>query len=172
MERWVGVPGWPSYEVSDHGRVRRIAPGRGTKTGLLTLSPGHKGYLTISLCEHGRATKFRINVLVALAFHGPRPIGRHAAHRNGNKHDNGQGNIYWATPKENAADVDLHGARRRGSQLPQARLVEAQVDEIRARLTTGALGIDLAVAYGVSEATISMIKSRQRWGHLQTGARS
>lgn len=45
------------------------------------------------------------------------------------------------------------------------RLTEPQAEEIRRRMASGARGIQrqLAKEYGVSEATISMVKSNQIW---------
>jgi hypothetical protein len=39
-EEWRSVPGYPAYEVSDQGRVRRVTRGRATRPGRVAMGTG------------------------------------------------------------------------------------------------------------------------------------
>lgn len=76
--------------------------------------------------------------------------------------------IFEGTKKDNVIDRDTKGrgklpAKKYGSKHQNAKLSEADVLAIRAATGTQT---ELARQYGVSQITISRIKSRKRWGHL------
>lgn len=50
-----------------------------------------------------------------------------------------------------------------GERSPTAKLTQAQVDNIRTSLSKGAKGVDLALRFNVSTATISAIKVGRNW---------
>lgn len=84
-EIWKPVPSYPDYEASDHGRIRRTTPGRGTFVGkILATPPDSGGYPTIGTRAHG---PLRVHVLVAEAFLGSIPPGGHVHHENENPGD-------------------------------------------------------------------------------------
>ena len=102
-EAWKDIDGWP-YQVSNYGRVRRvniITPIKTAKTyNRVSLSRGRNNEKRGSGVERA----FFVHRLVAEAFIGPCPDGKsHVAHRDGNPQNNTPENLYWATPKENAA---------------------------------------------------------------------
>lgn len=101
-ERWLPIPGWEDlYEVSSHGRVRKIA-----------LKPcfNKKGYPLVSLSRDGVSQKFLVHRLVMLAFVGPCPDGLMVRHLNGDPADaRWPENLLYGTAIENAADKKLHG---------------------------------------------------------------
>jgi hypothetical protein len=53
-----------------------------------------------------------------------------------------------------------------GEKNPYAKLSDATVVEIRARLAAGAIGCKLADEYGVCKQTISLVKRRLLWSHI------
>jgi len=73
---------------------------------------------------------------------------------------------------ERMARGDRHGSRtkpertRRGEEHGRAKLGDAQVLEIRARLATGERQVSLGGEFGVSQTVISKIKLRKLWGHI------
>lgn len=105
-ERWLPIPGWPAYEVSDLGRVRKGAR-------ILRQSENYPGgYPRVAL--HG-PSGFRtelVHILVLTAFVGPRPPGMFACHTDDNRNDNRLANLRWATPAENCADAVVNGRKR------------------------------------------------------------
>jgi hypothetical protein len=127
-ENWRLLAGYPGYEVSDQGRVRslpriitRIRCSRTErcfyKGRVLRQGRARNGYLTVSLS--GRSVN--VHTAVLLAFVGPPPPGHQAAHDSGVRQDNRQGNLKWATPKENTADRYRHGTVLFGTRHPLGR---------------------------------------------------
>ena len=68
------------------------------------------------------------------------------------------------TAQENSDDMDARGRRQLGSKTHNAKLTEEQVTEI---LLSKQKQKDLAAKFGVSRATICVIKKRKNWGHLR-----
>jgi len=112
-ERWLPVVGWPAYEVSDRGRVRRVTPGRGTYVGhILTPQPIGRPwakYPAVHLSGGSRVARryFTVHALVARAFLGEPPPGYEVDHINRDKSDARLVNLEYVTRGENR--------RRRGN---------------------------------------------------------
>lgn len=175
-EAWRDVVGWEGwYQVSDHGRVRRVKPGPRTRPGrLLKARPDGAGYLTLTLTGAGKRQSGRINRLVAEAFLGPGPPTDQVGHRNGDKTDNRPANLQWVTKSAYASrglPVGLAPGTHRlrpgaqGSRHPHAKLTEADVVKIRAG--RGYVSQQaLARQYGVGKSTIWSVQHRATWAHL------
>jgi hypothetical protein len=111
-----------------------------------------------------------VHVLVCVAFHGPRPSSKHTvAHNDGNPFNNKACNIRWATVAENHADKTQHGTALTGARNHMTKLSEADVREIRKQcqpsMPYGAVTA-LARRFGVSPASIHLIRSRANWKHV------
>lgn len=137
----------------------------------VNVRPLPSGYTLITIREAGRRTAIGAHVIVCETFHGPRPSGKQAAHRNGQRSDNRSVNLRWATRRENEADKRRHGTHPLGSASGRALLTEEQVTEIRRIAATGRHGIQrrLALRFGVSNMTISNIVLGKSWTHVEQG---
>lgn len=95
------------YEVSDAGRVRRVAPGRGTRPGrIVTPRPIKTGYQQVRLFRPGEPpAHLLVSRLVLEAFAGPPPAGHEADHRNHRRGDNRLENLRWRPTSENRRDL-------------------------------------------------------------------
>lgn len=153
MATWLPVPGYPKYEVSDEGEVRRTRDQR-------PLKPTRDSYAQVGL---GRARKVRIHTLVLEAFVGPRPEGQECRHINGNKQDNRLSNLAWGTYLENADDNRRLGVTQVGSKHHNAKLTEDDVRVIRA--STELLTV-LSDRYGVTKSVLSEVRNRKAWVHV------
>lgn len=93
-EQWRAVEGYPGYEVSNLGRVR--------KNGKLTpLHRTGKGYLRTTLQKDGKQKQDYIHRIVAKNFI-PNPDNKPTVnHIDGNKNNNQVSNLEWATYLEN-----------------------------------------------------------------------
>lgn len=162
MVQWRAIDGFPGYEVSDVGEVRRGVKVLGTVLD-------RKGYRFVTMHGPTGPVKRPIARLVAAAFIGPRPDGQVVRHRDGNKARNVPSNLVYGTQQQNEADKRAHGTAPIGVNHPAAKLTERQVREIRSRYRrmsqtegTPALGRE----YGVSAHLISMIVRGKLWAHL------
>lgn len=116
-EQWRSVPGFPGYAVSDTGRVRSLARvvyrrdgRRHTVTeSVLATPPNDDGYPHVTLHRPGERRTVAVHLLVAAAFHGPRPAGLEVRHLNGDPADNRAANLAYGTHAENMRDRVRHG---------------------------------------------------------------
>ena len=72
--------------------------------------------------------------------------------------------LFLGTKRDNMADAAAKGRSARGSRLPQTKLTEDAVREIRASNETQTA---LAKRYGVSQAAISMARTGAHWSHVK-----
>jgi transcriptional regulator with XRE-family HTH domain len=75
--------------------------------------------------------------------------------------------LRWATHKENCARRTAHGTQLIGEKHNLAKLTEGQVWDIRHAAPTRGTGRELARYYGVSPATISLIRNGKNWKHIK-----
>ena len=161
QERWKIAAGFPWYEVSSHGRIRRAGTGR-----MLRLPTNTSGYFHIGLYREEGRKHVLVNRLVLLTFLGPQPTGKQCSHKDGNRKNNRIENLEWATKLENERMKATHGTSNIGQRNGRAKLRESDVREIRSRSALGCLQCDLADEFGVSSVTIGQIVRRERWRSL------
>jgi len=155
-EEWRDVLGFEAYyDVSSHGRVRRKETGR-----ILRPWIAGSGYYYVELRGVNRRKRVTVHILVAEAFHGPRPSPRHeVAHWDGIATHNCADNLRWATHAENVHDQQRHGTLHtpimRGADHPRAKLTAEDVICIR-EAYCGRRGqlTELARTHGVHSSTI------------------
>ena len=122
-ERWLPVPDFPGYEVSDHGRVRSYhcrAQGQGelweiSDTPQRYLKGAYKrtGYHFVGLSRNGIRYTRHVHQLVARAFLGPCPKGKELCHNDGDPANNHVSNLRYdshlANMQDAAAQQTMHG---------------------------------------------------------------
>lgn len=178
-EEWRAIPEFPTYAVSNLGRVMRVQRSLRGPLSNKPLKPWccPKGYGMVVLYSAGRNPR-RVHRLVCEAFHGPPPGPDYqAAHEDGNTSNNRADNLSWKTPVENEADKIRHGtalagARAlvaagalafRGEQNAQSKLTD---DAVRAILADPRSHGKIAADYGVSGHAIWSIKAGKTWRHV------
>lgn len=165
INEWRAVPGWPEYEVSAHGDVRRRLKGGSpvAKVGrALRPSPGRYPHVYL----HGAAGKrhYTVHRLVALAFIGEPPSATHqVAHNDGDTANNHYQNLRWATPKENMADKVGHGTMAYGEKAGPKKFTERMVAHIRLISSKGVSHEILAEIFETSQSHISRIVRGELW---------
>ncbi len=171
-EEWRPVVGYEGlYEVSDQGRMRCLPGKQAGKEGRGKVAKiarfhryGHRAHATI-LTKDGERRRRMLHTLVLEAFVGPRPSGMLGCHKDDNKDNNRLGNLYWGTPKQNAADAVRNGKRAIGEAHHATKLTAKQVGEIRT--LKGALSRKtIAMRFGVSLSTVADIHSGRYWRQL------
>jgi hypothetical protein len=109
---WRSISGWPEYQVSDTGEVRRIGYASGARVGRILRQLRNKktGYLSVCLSRHAAQVRIDVHRLVAMAFNGPQPSADYVvAHNDGSRTNNHARNLRWAYPE------------RKPSRLPRTR---------------------------------------------------
>jgi hypothetical protein len=154
-EEWRTIADYPSYEISDHGRIRRNCIGKGGQA--------------VCLSNAGTREMLRVHRMVLEAFVGPAPVGCVCAHNDGNPANNELSNLRWDTQKSNLADRIEHGTELRGARNGRVKLTEAQVLEIRRRYkrrhpVDGAN--KLAAEFGVTDVAIIKAFRGENWSQV------
>lgn len=173
VEFWKPAPDYEDfYQVSDQGRVRRIAKGPHTHAGLI-LRPCDNGggYACVALCRDGHAKTRTVHTLVAEVFLGPCPVGMEVNHKYGIKADNRLTELEYTTHSENVKHSYRVLGRKpyapRGEINGRAKLTVAHVKQIRRLHAKGGVTCrEFAKRYNVSCRTIAQIICRETWAHV------
>lgn len=171
-ERWLPILGYEGiYEVSSLGRVKALArPSRGCdgrrrlKERIFKCSICKStGYVVATLRRaDGTPDKQGVHRLVLAAFVGPAG-GRWALHRDGSRSDPRLDNLYWGTPKDNAADSARHGTFVRGERHPVSLLTDELVSWVRETQQTP---WHLSFVLDVRPVTIRRARDGKSWAHV------
>lgn len=111
-EIWKPVVGYEGlYEVSSMGRIKRVAPARGTNVGhIFRPAKDKKGYLRTRLTDaNGKGATVKVHRVVAQAFH-PNPMNLpEVNHKDTNKENNNADNLEWCTGPQNQKHAKENG---------------------------------------------------------------
>jgi|SRR3990167_6387503 len=97
---------------------------------------------------------------------GPMPRDLHACHSCDNPPCCNPAHLFPGTNRENAEDAGRKGRLARGERQPTAKLTDAAVLTIRARIAAGDSNGAIAGDYGVVRDTIGMIRRGKTWVHI------
>lgn len=168
MERWRIIPGWPEYEASDDGRVRRAIKSSNRPAGLILKPDVRKhGHLAVQLHRDGERTLAYVHRLVCHTFNGDPPSPKHRVlHSDGNPANNQSGNLRWGTQTDNLEDARRHGTMAIGERARHAKLSESGARSVAGMKARGLLQREIAAELGISQGQVSRIIRRERWKHL------
>lgn len=170
MEIWLPVVGFEDlYEVSSEGRVRskdrlvgmiisgtkceRLHHGRVRK-----LTPDKLGYAHLSLKRQGLHVRRAVHILVCEAFHGPRPNGMEAAHKDGNPRNASAENVRWLTRSQNNLEKANHGTLlTRDTGHGYAKVTSADIREMLRLVSGGEKVKDVAGRFGIRRDYLSRL---------------
>lgn len=109
-EEWRAIPNYEEYEVSNFGRVKRLAYNKPVCGGslqhceerILALQPRKHGYKAVMLSKNSKVKSFLVHRLVAFAFI-PNPKNLpHINHKDENPSNNCVNNLEWCNQKYNS----------------------------------------------------------------------
>lgn len=181
-EEWREIPGFPAYEISSLGNVKRVKPDAANRMLAVDLvqSKGNHGYRVVSLHNKGKQSVKTVHRIVCEVFHGPPPSKyHHASHYDGDKDNNSASNLRWLTPHENNMEKHRHGtmmvgdnhtARIDGSYLPRGenhRMAKLNDEIVRSIRSDNRLQREISEELGVSQTLIHQVKSRKIWKHVE-----
>lgn len=112
MTKWLPIPGYEKYIISDSGKVRTTR--RVSKYGRLFQAKvlrqdSKNGYKAIGLYnDNGRKSKY-IHRLVLSTFVGQCPKGNECNHKDGDKLNNKLNNLEWCTKSDNIKHAIKNG---------------------------------------------------------------
>jgi len=167
VEIWKPIVGFEStYEVSTLGRVRRSAPGKGTKVGRIRkLINDHMGYPIVQFIKEGIPKSFKIHQLVARTFLGDPPSPQYEVnHINGIRTDARLCNLEWVTRSENMKHAYATGlASNKGERNNAAKLTWDQVREIRQMYNDGVKRKQIEKMFPIKFSAIYAITKNNTW---------
>jgi DNA invertase Pin-like site-specific DNA recombinase len=155
MEHWAAIDGFPAYEVSNQGYVRRTQKARGTRPRILKNSKDRNGYAVVNLHHDGKQSKHYVHRLVAHAFVGGYEQGLQVAHYDGDAMNAHFSNLRWATQSSNEVDKKRHG---RDNYPPKgSRILSANdIDIARELLGTGQSLRSIASKFGTNHTSLRL----------------
>ncbi len=161
VEEWRGTHN-PNYDVSNLGRVRSHFGSKSKPLRILKCPLDTRGYHKLRMWENGEpAVNWSwVHILVAAAFHGPRPEKHQVRHKDGTRTNNRATNLEYGTGSENMQDAVRHRS------LHMLKLTVSQVRQIRQRWGCGERQVDLGREYGVAQGTISAITTGRKWSYV------
>lgn len=174
------IPSFPDYEISNCGRVKtrsRMVRYVHAKTGnehwritekrfLKEYVNSRTGYKFYQLYRDKKMYNRTIHRLVAETFL-PNPfLLRDVNHINGNKHDNLVTNIEWCSDAYNHKHATLSGLKAKGERISSSKLNDNSVHAIKYFLLNGCSHSELAHAFNISRASVSLISEGKSWKHI------
>lgn len=155
---------WPDHRAGSDGRIYSSRMSRGREFRPLRPGLGSSGYQHVVMCRDGDQKTRLVHLMIAEAFHGPRPEGYEASHQNGNQHDNRPSNLTWETHIQNLSRRAGHGTDDRGLKNTRASVDAESLAEIRKCITEGGSNKGIASEFGISATTVSRIRNGRRFG--------
>lgn len=134
-----------------------------------------RGYRLIGIKHDGEWHTFTLARVICWIVNGPPPASGYLVdHINRVRDDDRPENLRWVTPKENALNVseeeklqrtlNFKGHPRKGELCPTSRLKTSDILAIRASHESQRT---IAAKYGIAQHTVSKIKRRLRWAHVE-----
>jgi hypothetical protein len=166
-EVWAPMFETEGCEISSLGGVRRAAMVSKRGDGPIrvqgkTFYPKPikgRGYAQFTLL----GKKYYLHREILRAFTGMAGDALLARHMDGEPSNNVLSNLRWGSESENQMDRVRHGSSNRGSRHGNAKLSEAEVEEILS--AKNKYGRELAAKYGVCRQHIDAIRRGDCWNH-------
>lgn len=156
------------YRVTSDGTIESIINGR---VRALKPSPMKDGYFRVGLSVGGVVHYVKHHRVIAIALI-PNPDNKpQVNHIDGCKSNWHPSNLEWVSQSENVKHAVSTGLviHARGAQLPQSKLTESEVAEIRRLAATGTLTQrEIGERFGVRQNTVSVIVSGKIWRRGRT----
>lgn len=168
-EFWRPAFGFPDYEVSKDGRLRRCTNCRGSYAGrMLTpkLSKIGKGYSRFALTVNGKTRWMWAHRMVWEAFNGKIPEGLVINHIDANPRNNNLENLEIVTQAENIHHAVRMGCFAKvniGETNPRAKLTIEKVRDIQRMRSEGVPAKDVARSMGISICYVYQLAKGDRW---------
>lgn len=171
-EKWKWINGYRGYyKVSTWGRIKSVSRVVNRKDGssfvtsarILSHQILDKGYHLIHLCRNKKRKALYVHRVVAEAFLSNPENLPEVNHDDGDKDNNRVVNLEWITHAGNQKHAAKNGLMASGERNGMSKLTARHVNMIRKRLSAGESQSSIGRRYGVSQSTVSGIKSGLKW---------
>lgn len=162
-EIWRTIPDYPTFEVSNFGRVRNTQPhpnhplkypgGHILKLGKDKMN---RPQITLGKRPHRRCRK--VHILVMEAFVGPCPEGMEVDHLDSDRANSRLDNLEYVTHKENVRRASINGRYNLPNRFDHFWLNKGRVARIRQWIEKGYSLVRIARHLPVHYSTLSKIK--------------
>ncbi len=160
------IPGWPEYEISEAGEIRRVSASCGATIGKsLKWQSLKNGYAKVALCRNSKRREYLVHRLVAITYLGEAD-GMDVCHFDGNKWNNHLENLRVDDRAGNMADQIRMGKTPRGDRSGSNKYSQELITRLRARLHMGESVAALSAETGIPKSTLYGIRCGQTWGWL------
>ena len=160
MTEFRKITSHPSYEISEHGIIRRVDTKR-QKSAVI----GKNGYWVVNLWHANKGKVCYVHRLLAAAFIGEPKQGATVNHIDGDRLNNALYNLEYLSNSDNAKDMWRRGRGCSGARNGHAKISSEQAVEIYKRANRGERTSDLAREFGLRPPIVSQIKNGTRWVH-------
>jgi hypothetical protein len=171
-EKWKPIVGF-AYEVSNHGRVRRLPGmlgasrklGHGSANGkILKARPNKRGHLRVCLSSEGVVKDFLVSRLVALAFvANPRCLPQ-VRHKDFIRSNNAASNLQWCSGQQNIERAHKHGLFGALVSPPRAKAMTIESAELAYELRAAGIPYqDIAALLGLSLSCVTNVCHGKTW---------
>ncbi len=165
-EEWKSIEGYPNYDVSNSGKVRRALhtkKGWGTFPGKILKQSINVYCYVVLIGTDKHPVHIAVHQLVLHHFKGDCPEKCEPDHKDKNRQNNQINNLEWKNVFDNRSN--------KGEANGGARLKEDQVREIKRLLLTctkrGPINpFKIAKMFGVNRNTILRIQQNKHWRHV------
>lgn len=165
-EQWKEIVGWPEYEVSTLGKIKRIKTACGaTKNGILNPWTSKYGYLLVGLSRNSKVKTILVHRVVAMTFIGD-PTGLDVCHYDGDKTNNQLNNLRIDTRKGNMSDTIRMGKTSRGEKHKNNKHSEELIKQAKKEMKEGGVVRQIAFKYNIPAPTLYAISKGVIWGWL------
>lgn len=161
FEIWKVIKDYPTYAVSNKGRVLNLRRNKLVKPSLKST-----GHLHTKLFKNNTRYHTSVHRLVLTTFRPHADKSLFACHIDGNPSNNYLSNLYWGSAKENTADWYRHTGGFVGEKHPRARITQETVRLLREEYVKGVGITILARKYQLTVANVASVVYRQTWKHV------
>ncbi len=170
-ETWKDIKDYEDlYQISNFGRIKSFIKYNGTKCRILKQNKYGRGYFFIILYKNKKRKYKLIHRLILESF---KPIENsdnfECNHVDGNKENNFVENLEWCTPSENIKHAFEIGLKsNKGEKNPNTKLTKQKIIQIKLLIEKKLKQKEIAKISGVSQQTISMIKTGSIWNDIKS----
>lgn len=159
-EEWRTLADFPSYAVSNMGRVKRTRSGEATYSGRILKPLPHGRKRKYQRVQLSRGQFQYIHRLVALAFLAPDPLRTHVNHKDNDPSNNRVENLEWCNHPENMKHASA------GFESFRKKITSNHVRTIRRMRKEGKTHGEIAVMFNLNQSTVSRILNGQVWKNV------